>query len=531
MPSELDDLVLSQGPANKPRGLTFDDVPMLWNAPSEILLRHGFSPLVERLASVEPTAAAMRRYDSTWHDDLAALLTSDPRFASTRVKPGSIPRSSALGPWNIFTGPDNRDRPSYMMEPMLWDQLEGGIPRESLPKEAYSDENGVVRYRDTGQPVPIVKRPGLLPLVSTPEGVRAALPRLIDWLLFAGGGASGTLPAPKTIRVGSQAAGARAARPPVNEVFDHPVAEAQVAADRRVAHARPSAANDNTMPEQRYLHPPPSNDNIAPGQKYFDPPNVKRPFEADYPRATDFDLRTQKLLQDMDEVPILDSSTVIGRKTLGGPDVPLLEEDFHDFAKLLTDKRGGLKEVEPHEMKRPGSRAETDFDKDGIPTEFRVLRTLSPKDRAAAATREFANAIAAWIRPFREYDSFSPFSRMEMRRVYNELGNPKRIEGRPDKDARPFTPADRGYSADETPWEYLAEAVRGYLTEPGWLKSVAPRTAKDLRQIARDHVWLKKFLHFNALAPMMLGGAGAARVGASASRDARDPETDERNGG
>src|SRR5262245_51979068 len=120
MPSELDDLVLSQAPANKPRGLTFDDVPMPWNGPSEILLRHGgFRPLVERLASVEPTAAAMRRYDPTWDDDLAALLTSDPRLASMRVKPGSIPRSSAAGPWNLFVGPDNPHRPSYMIEPTL----------------------------------------------------------------------------------------------------------------------------------------------------------------------------------------------------------------------------------------------------------------------------------------------------------------------------------------------------------------------------------------------------------------------------
>jgi hypothetical protein len=363
-----------------------------------------------------------------------------------------------------------------------------------------------------------------------------------------------------SVRASAQATGARADRPLTNDLIDESAAEAQVAADKGIAQARPLSANDNTMPEQRDLRPrdtqsssatnrnavpgqgsfhpsdvrppPASNDNIAPGQWYFDPPNVNRPFKADYPRATVFDLYSKKLLQDMDDVSILDSSTVIGRKKFEGPDVPLLEEDFHDFAKLLTNKRGGLKEVEPHEMKRPGSRAETDFDNDGIPTGFRVLRTLSPRDKAVATTREFANAIVAQIRPWREFDYFSPLSRrFEMRHVYNELGNPKRIGGRPDKDARPFTPADRGYSADETPWEYLTEAVRGYLTEPGWLKSVAPDTAKALRQIARDNFSFRKFLHFNALAPMLLGGAGAAGVGAGASRYTRDPETDDRNGG
>ena len=165
MPSELDDLVfVSSGRPNKPQGLTFDDVPVIANGPNatvdnvgrsqerttrgrvpgenpfvlspgEILLRHvGSRPLVERLASVEPTAAAMRRYEPDWRDDLAALPTSDPRLSSMRVEPGSIPRARALRPWNLFAGPENPDRPSYMMEPTLQEQQEGGIPRERYRK-------------------------------------------------------------------------------------------------------------------------------------------------------------------------------------------------------------------------------------------------------------------------------------------------------------------------------------------------------------------------------------------------------------
>jgi hypothetical protein len=265
---------------------------------------------------------------------------------------------------------------------------------------------------------------------------------------------------------------------------------------------------------------------MPPRERYFDPPKVRRRFEEDYPNAPVSNV-VGDLVQDMDKELLSRPGVVIGRKTLRGPDQPLIERDFNALGNLLTNKRKGIREVEQHEMKQPGSVVESDLDEYGVPIEIRVLRTLSPEDKVAAKTREFAKAIVAWVRPWREY-RFRPVERMEMRRVYNELGNPKQIEGRADKDLTPFTPAERGYSADDEPLEYLAEAARGYLTEPGWLKSIAPNTAKTLRQIAREHPWLQQFLILNGLAPMMFGGAG---IGAAAFRDARDPRTDKRDGG
>jgi hypothetical protein len=600
MPSELDDLVLSQGPANKPRGLTFDDVPMRTDiGPATALvrgMRHGGSAgWDDELAGLAAASylANQGGHAFGYHYDPKAFirdaLAGGARIAAERLAPsvfgqeGSRIYNNAVAeqrtrlkqadeqyPWTTFAG----DFVGSLATPIggiisgAGTNLGARILQGGKIGAFFGGLSGVGRGEDLRGRV-------LGGAIGVPAGgliggaIGAAAPAITTgaaWLGQTGAKVARPIvnelaarlrPRMESVGIGTQAPGARAGRLLIDDLIDQSAAEAQAAVDKRVARARPSAANDNTMPEhldfrqpgeqlssatnrnaaprQGSFHPsdvrppPASNDNIAPGQLYFDPPNVNRPFEADYPRATEFDLLSQKLLEDMDKVSILDSSTVIGRKKFEGPDVPLLEENFHDFAKRLTDERGGLKEVEPREMKRPGSPAETDFDKDGIPTDFRVLRTLSPRDKAVATTREFANAIAAWIRPFREYDYFSPLSRIEMRRVYNELGNPKRIEGRPDKDARPFTPADRGYSADEAPWEYLTEAVRGYLAEPGWLKSVAPDTAKTLRQIARDHFSFRKFLHLNGLAPMMLGGAGAASIGAAAPRNARDPEADEQN--
>src|SRR5262245_36994923 len=60
MPSELDDLVLSQGPANKPRGLTFDDVPV----------RSDFGPLTAFIRGTR------RGGSSGWDDELAGLAAA-----------------------------------------------------------------------------------------------------------------------------------------------------------------------------------------------------------------------------------------------------------------------------------------------------------------------------------------------------------------------------------------------------------------------------------------------------------------------
>ena len=69
------------------------------------------------------------------------------------------------------------------------------------------------------------------------------------------------------------------------------------------------------------------------------------------------------------------------------------------------------------------------------------------------------------------------------------------------------------------------------MSEPGWFKSIAPDTALILRQVSREQEWLSRFLSFNSLAPLMVGGAGAAGVGAAALPGAHDRGVDERNGG
>lgn len=73
-------------------------------------------------------------------------------------------------------GAINPEAPSYLMEPDL-QEAQGGL---TLPTNMYSDDAGQVYFNETNKPVPIVRRPGLLPLANTPEGIKLVMPKLLD---------------------------------------------------------------------------------------------------------------------------------------------------------------------------------------------------------------------------------------------------------------------------------------------------------------------------------------------------------------
>src|SRR5262249_1683772 len=90
----------------------------------------------------------------------------------------------------------------------------------------------------------------------------------------------------------------------------------------------------------------------------------------------------------------------------------------------------------------------------------------------------------------------------ELRSVYSTLNSGE--EGR-----RPLMlPQHRGYPRSEAPAELVAEAVRAYLTDPNYLKTVAPNTAAAIRSLVNSHPELSKLIQFNTLGGAAgLGGA------------------------
>jgi hypothetical protein len=69
-----------------------------------------------------------------------------------------------------------------------------------------------------------------------------------------------------------------------------------------------------------------------------------------------------------------------------------------------------------------------------------------------------------------------------------------------------LAPEHLHYPRDEVPRELIAEAVRAYMSDPNYLKTVAPRTAARIREFVNSHPTLSKIIQFNSLAGLTAGG-------------------------
>lgn len=79
-------------------------------------------------------------------------------------------------------------------------------------------------------------------------------------------------------------------------------------------------------------------------------------------------------------------------------------------------------------------------------------------------------------------------------------------------------PEDFGYSGPEIQREKMAEVIRAYMVDPNYLKTVAPKTAKRIRQWVNPHPELSKIIQFNSLAAG--GAAGLTMMGQSEDSEA-----------
>lgn len=74
-------------------------------------------------------------------------------------------------------GPANSNHPSYIMEPDLLETQQG----MEFPEGLHQRDDGTFFYLDTpSQTVPMVRRPGILPIAATPEGLKFVTPKLLD---------------------------------------------------------------------------------------------------------------------------------------------------------------------------------------------------------------------------------------------------------------------------------------------------------------------------------------------------------------
>lgn len=263
---------------------------------------------------------------------------------------------------------------------------------------------------------------------------------------------------------------------------------------------------------------------------YNPPVKPQRPFELDYPPAkyphgAPADA-TGRLTRDIEGRPLV-AERVVGRRTLGGPDEALTPAELDPLAEKMFGRRPEV--VAASSLPR-GAVGKYDPNTGRIV----VLRDLPAETKDMVAAHEMAHGInhkaGDFVGPrWPNMIPIKPGMPSELKSIYNDLNNPNLAKARannPDVDpAKVYwgtgvTPERNfGYSKAEAPGELMAEAVRAYLASPNYMKTVAPRTAAQIREWWNSHPIFSKYLQLNS-------AAGAAGAGLAAG-DATSPASEE----
>jgi hypothetical protein len=242
----------------------------------------------------------------------------------------------------------------------------------------------------------------------------------------------------------------------------------------------------------------------------FDPkPTAQRPFNADYPQGA-AGPDGSRLAFDIDGRPLSPGVFVAGRRTVGGVDQGLTAEQIDGVARSLAIPRYGAPRTGP-DLKGDAGRYIG-----GPERKIFVDQSLTPVQTDRVFSHEVAHAIddlaMAQLGPGGSRIPTNGLSK-ELARVYEDLNTAGWF-----KLGRGMTPKGQGYAANQTDAELMAEAVRAYMRDPNYLKTVAPNTAARIREYVNANPNLNKTIQFNSLAPA--AGAGLLGAGLFANDDA-----------
>jgi hypothetical protein len=188
--------------------------------------------------------------------------------------------------------------------------------------------------------------------------------------------------------------------------------------------------------------------------------------------------------------------------------------EYDAIGTALTGNR--IASVKAGEIGGAAGKFRVSYDAEGNPVyNIFVNRNLNPETSVRVRGHEIGHAIDYFSRtiPTKGLDR-------ELRTVYNDLNNsdlaairrynpgvdPAKLSSK----YRNFGPENHGYKAKDIQRELMAEAIRAYMSNPNYLKSVAPNVAARIRQYANPSP-RNNAIQFNSLGPLgMLGGAGLA---------------------
>lgn len=230
----------------------------------------------------------------------------------------------------------------------------------------------------------------------------------------------------------------------------------------------------------------------------YDPKPVdQRPFTDDYPQGTG-QPDGSRLLFDIEGRAISPTALVFGRRNAGGIDQGVARGDEFGIAHDLG--AGTRLQARSGPLLR-GAHGRYIGGKNPL---IVVDQALPEPKQAMVAGHEVGHLLDDNVTmPFGAGGSRIPTDgiKKELRSVYEPLNTPGNF-----KPGKGLQPKDFGYPAKEVDAEYMAEAIRAYMRDPNWIKTVAPNTAKRIREYVNSNPKLNQVVHFNALAPV--GAAG-----------------------
>lgn len=221
-------------------------------------------------------------------------------------------------------------------------------------------------------------------------------------------------------------------------------------------------------------------------------PVPQRPFSDDYPNlGTGGGHGGGRLAVDVDGNPPSPTAFVAGRRVGGMVDEGLLPEDRARATELLGISRA--------QAPRSGPALGGDFGRyTHHDRRLTVDQSLPPEQADRVFSHELAHAIEKHT-----FGKAIPTTglKKELAQIYSDQNTgwyvPKGKIG--------ATPASFGYKGADTDGELIAEAIRAYMRDPNYMKTVAPKTAARIREYVNRNPNLMDIIQFNTVAPAAVG--------------------------
>lgn len=233
---------------------------------------------------------------------------------------------------------------------------------------------------------------------------------------------------------------------------------------------------------------------------YNPPSKPPRPIEVDYPAGAPVD-GTGQLTATIDGSPFT-ARWVAGRTLAGGQDAPIPPAQYDALSESLIGTRPSP--VPAREIGGDAGRIVKSYDPVTGNPERNIL--FSSGLRPAEQDRVIAHEIGHAIDDAAGQIGTSGLVRDELAPLYNTMVTSQ------ERSTHLTGPQHLKYSGDEVPREFMAEAIRAYMTNPNYLKTVAPKTAERIRDAVNAHPVLSRIIQFNSLGPLAALGLGGVQA-------------------